>query len=138
MWFTVPSSAAEASGRRFYYLTGAAALLELALLQYAMHKAVSKVDTHTHTHTHTYIHTHCETSLLIYSAGVCPCHYTRYCQDWCSGELCLHLHDCSVIHYSIIGRVWLSSPRRSYTSLFVTSSPWKPITVWHGRSSLSW
>lgn len=76
---TVLSSAAEASGRRFYYLTGAAALLELALLQYAMHKAVSKVGRHTHTHS--------ETSLMIHSAGVYPCHYTRYCQDWSSGEL---------------------------------------------------
>ncbi|CAI8048491.1 Serine--tRNA ligase, mitochondrial [Geodia barretti] len=36
------SSAAKASGRRFYYLTGAAALLELALVQYAMHKACGK------------------------------------------------------------------------------------------------
>jgi seryl-tRNA synthetase len=36
------SSAAEVSGRKFYYLTKAAAMLELALVQYAMHKAVSK------------------------------------------------------------------------------------------------
>ncbi|CAI8048489.1 Serine--tRNA ligase, chloroplastic/mitochondrial [Geodia barretti] len=39
------SSAAKASGRRFYYLTGAAALLELALVQYAMHKACGKTHT---------------------------------------------------------------------------------------------
>lgn len=55
------SSAAEASGRRFYYLKGSAALLELALLQYAMHKAVSKVAPLAHTDNLT---------SLVYSAGV--------------------------------------------------------------------
>ena len=37
------SSAAEVSGQRFYYLKGAAAMLELALIQFAMQKAVEKV-----------------------------------------------------------------------------------------------
>ena len=37
------SSAAEISGQRFYYLKGAAAMLELALIQFAMQKAAAKV-----------------------------------------------------------------------------------------------
>lgn len=35
-------SAAQASGHRYYYLKGAAAMLEVALVQYAMQKAVAK------------------------------------------------------------------------------------------------
>ena len=37
------SSAAMASGPSFYYLKGAAAALEVALVQYAMQKAIAKV-----------------------------------------------------------------------------------------------
>lgn len=36
-------AAAEVSGSSFYYLEGAAALLEVALIQFAMQKAVAKV-----------------------------------------------------------------------------------------------
>ena len=36
-------SAAEVTGNSFYYLMKEAALLELALIQYAMQKAVAKV-----------------------------------------------------------------------------------------------
>ena len=42
---TLSSSAAECSGRRFYYLQGAAVFLEQALVQYALNKAVDKVGT---------------------------------------------------------------------------------------------
>lgn len=44
------SSASLASGHRFYYLKGAAALLELALIQYAMQKAVARVSRSSATH----------------------------------------------------------------------------------------
>ena len=36
-------AASHASGPSYYYLTGAAAMLEIGLIQYAMQKAVSKV-----------------------------------------------------------------------------------------------
>ena len=36
-------AAARATGHSFYYLKGAAAMLELGLIQYAMKKAITKV-----------------------------------------------------------------------------------------------
>lgn len=40
---SILSSAAHCSGEGFYYLKGEAAVLELALVQYAMSKAIKKV-----------------------------------------------------------------------------------------------
>lgn len=42
-------AAASTSGSRFYYLKGAAAMLEIALIQYAMQKVVAKVSIAQHT-----------------------------------------------------------------------------------------
>ena len=39
-------AASSASGHRFYYLKGAAARLEIGLVQYAMDKAISRVKAH--------------------------------------------------------------------------------------------
>ena len=71
----VDSSAAMATGPSFYYLKGAAAALEVALVQYAMQKAIAKVSKMKLKLMLPII------VMMVLYTGVCSCYYSRYCSD---------------------------------------------------------
>lgn len=68
------SSAAMATGPSFYYLKGGAAALEVALVQYAMQKAIARVNRNAKDYVF-------HAMMVVFFTGVCSCHYSRHCSD---------------------------------------------------------